>query len=191
MAQTARQWMALAAMTLLIGVSAERLRAQGAPATSAAPPATQGAAAGDTSGKQVPPRQQAPGNAGSLMDWLRMVLALAVVVGLIFVTRWLLKRAGAAAGITAGGRAVEVLARSPLSSRHQMYLVRMGRRLLLVGSGPEGLRTLSEVTDQQEVQDLLKAVAAGAPTLSAMFHGKRSSPGPAGQGDSQRPGGTP
>jgi flagellar biosynthetic protein FliO len=98
--------------------------------------------------------------------WLRTAGAMALVIGLIFLARYALRRFAPSAGkVTSGGK-VEVLARTNLSARQQLCLVRMGRRVLLIGSGPEGMRTLSEVSDPAEVADLLgeagKATKEGA-----------------------------
>jgi flagellar biosynthetic protein FliO len=92
-------------------------------------------------------------------DWLRTILALALVVGLIFLARHLLRRFGVPVRARpAGGDVMEVLARSPVSQRQQLLLVRLGGRLVLVGAGPSGMSALCEVTDAQEVQSLLKAI---------------------------------
>jgi len=87
--------------------------------------------------------------------WLQTAGALALVIALIFLARFALRRLAPSAGRTAAGGKIEVLARTNLSPRQQLCLVRMGRRLLLVGSGPEGMRTLAEITDPAEVADLL------------------------------------
>ncbi len=56
-----------------------------------------------------------------------------------------------------------------LSRNHTVHLVRVGQRLLLIGSSSEGLRTLSEITDPEEVIRLtdLATRAAGKPPARA------------------------
>ncbi len=97
---------------------------------------------------------------GSGWAWVRTGVALVIVVALVFGVRWALRRwaGGAAPG---EGRAVEVLGRTSLSTRHRLYLVRMGERLLLVGGGGETLTTLAEVTDPDEMAELCRAARAG------------------------------
>lgn len=92
--------------------------------------------------------------------WVRTGVALVIVVALVLAVRWALRRwaGGAAPG---EGRAVEVLSRTSLSTRHRLYLVRMGERLLLVGGGGETLTTLAEVTDPDEMAELCRAARAG------------------------------
>jgi len=98
--------------------------------------------------------------------WLRTAGALALVIGLIFLARFALRRFAPGVGKSAAGDRIEVVARTNLSARQQLCLVRLGRRLLLIGSGPEGMRTLAEITDPAEVADLLgdgpKAAKEGA-----------------------------
>jgi flagellar biogenesis protein FliO len=94
--------------------------------------------------------------ASPLDDWGRTVLALAVVLLIILGLRFVLKKLSRRVAGPRGG-AVEVLSRTSLQPRHQLLLVRMGRRLLLIGAGPAGLTTLSEVSDPEEVAELSEA----------------------------------
>jgi len=94
-----------------------------------------------------------------------MLLALVVVVGLIFLARYLLKRFGGTGKLSGRSAVLEVLARTSLTSRHQLFLVRMSGRLVLVGAGPGGLSCLAEVTDPDEISKLLAAVEAGRTDL--------------------------
>jgi len=95
---------------------------------------------------------------GPWAQWGRTLLALAVVVVLILVARMMLKRFGPVSG-PRGREVLDVLARATVSPRHQLLLVRVGRRVVLVGQGPSSLATLSEVTDAEEVAALIEAVA--------------------------------
>ncbi|MDY6913677.1 MAG: flagellar biosynthetic protein FliO [Planctomycetota bacterium] len=98
----------------------------------------------------------------AVWPWLQTVLALAVVIVLIFLARWLLRRVGAVTGTGRSAGLIEVLARSSLSPRHQLFLVRLGQRLILVGAGPQGgLAALTEITDQAEVSRLVEVARGG------------------------------
>ena len=104
-----------------------------------------------------------PRNGGrGIWPWVQTGLALALVVGMIFGLRYVLRRFGAAGTFARGSGPVEVLLRSSLSPRDRIYLVRLGERLLLVGSGATGLTTLCEVRDPEEVSRLLKETGATA-----------------------------
>jgi len=102
-------------------------------------------------------------NGGGLFkDWLQTVLALALVIGLILLLRWALKKIGPGGRLFAAGGAVDVLATTGLSSKERLILVRLGERLLLLGSTPSGLRTLCEITDEAEASQLAARFVAGA-----------------------------
>lgn len=93
--------------------------------------------------------------------WLRTLGALGIVAGLIFAARWLLKRWHPSALSGAAGP-VEVLARAAVAPRQQVVLVRLGARLVLVGTGGGAMSTLAEVTDPAEVRALIDAVKSAA-----------------------------
>jgi len=96
--------------------------------------------------------------------WVKTLLALAVVAILIVLVRLLLLRFGGPGRPGRRERALEVLARVSVGGRHQLLLVRMGERIVLVALSPSGVRALSEVTDAEEVSRLLGALGRdGAP----------------------------
>lgn len=88
--------------------------------------------------------------------WGRLLAAMAIVIGLIVALGWLVKRLGGSKSLGSTG-ALKLIARATLSPKHQMFLVRMGNRLMLIGAGPQGLATLSEITDAGEAAQLLRA----------------------------------
>jgi flagellar biogenesis protein FliO len=96
-----------------------------------------------------------PGTGG--FDVRRLLISLGVVVALILLMRFGLKRMFGVAAAPRSSRAVQVLTRSPLSPRHQLMVLRVGRRLLVVaeGGGSGQMNTLSEITDPDEVAALL------------------------------------
>lgn len=49
----------------------------------------------------------------------------------------------------------EVLGAAPLDNKHQLMVVRLGSRLLVLGRSDEGLQTLSEITSGDEVSQLV------------------------------------
>ncbi len=110
-----------------------------------------------------------PPATGSSPSWFtsttgRTIAALAVVIVLAFVARLvvnrLVSRAGGLAGqFGPGGRApsgvLEVLGRYPVSRGHTLVLLRMDRRVLLLGQSAAGFTTLAQATDPDEVASLL------------------------------------
>lgn len=67
---------------------------------------------------------------------------------------WWIRRHGPARLRPLPGEVLEVLGRRSLEPRVNLHLVRCGQRILVLGAGPDGVRTLSEITDPVEV-DLL------------------------------------
>jgi hypothetical protein len=106
-------------------------------------------------------------------DITRVLGALAAVIGLILLTKTVvwryfpnLLRLGGASG--AGERpsgVIEVLARYPLPGGgrgQQLIVLKFARRVLLAHQAGTTLRTLSEMTDPNEVAGLLSRLEAGA-----------------------------
>ena len=94
--------------------------------------------------------------------------ALAVVLGLAFVLRAVLRRVFPAVSSAGATHAIQVLSRTVLAPRQQLMLVRVGRRLVVVGDSGGQMTALSEITDPDEVASLVgqvkdeKLSAAGA-----------------------------
>ncbi len=83
-------------------------------------------------------------------------LVLAVIAGIALLLRRLVP-----AVRTMNGSAIEVLGRNHLSPKQSLALVRVGRRVLLIGVTAERLNTLCEVDDAEEVADLLVRAPSG------------------------------
>jgi flagellar biosynthetic protein FliO len=81
--------------------------------------------------------------------------ALVIVLGLIFGLRWVLRRTFPGAGVGGSSSAVQVLSRTVLSPKQQLMLVRVGRRLVVVGDSGGQMSPLSEITDPDEVAALV------------------------------------
>ena len=71
---------------------------------------------------------------------LRMVVGLAVVLGLLAATAWVSRRFRAGAG--ARGGVVEIITGLSLGNRERVVLLKVGSDQVLVGISPSGLRTL-------------------------------------------------
>lgn len=118
---------------------------------------------------------------GGLSEVLAMLgplaAVLAVIAGMAFVVRAAGKRSGLAGLLGAGGRApsgvVEVLGRYPVGRGQMLALLKVGRRVLVVGQTQGrggGMRTLSEITDVDEVAALVtKAADAAGTSLAKAF----------------------
>lgn len=128
----------------------------------------------------VQPASAASASTNKPTWWLRTALALGLVITLIMLFRTVLQRlAGAAGGLSnqlgAGGRApsgvLEVLGRFPVARGHTLVLLKMDRRILLLGQTASGFTPLSEVRDPDEVASLLiKVKDDEGQSLTARFN---------------------
>jgi flagellar biogenesis protein FliO len=112
-----------------------------------------GAAAG--SAAAAPTDVRVPGV--GTWDFVRMLLVLAVVVGLIYGVFWLLKRGGRMK--TPENEMIRVLGSRSLTGNRALHLVEVGRSVYLVGSAENGVNLVAEVKDQ-ETLDTLRVQAA-------------------------------
>jgi flagellar biogenesis protein FliO len=112
-----------------------------------------------------------PGNAGSKTDnvgdsgsWMLTTFsALAVVIGLIYGMRAVFVKMTGTKTATASSPIIEVLSRVSVAPRQHVLLLRLGDRVLLVSDSGNSMRTLTEITDPDEVAQLLQAVTAAKP----------------------------
>lgn len=101
---------------------------------------------------------QPPASSAGGLDAMRIVAALAGVLVLIFVLRAAMRRfLPGAAGIRAGS-AIKVLSRCSISPRQHFLLVRIGKRLVMVGDSGTQLNALCEIDDPDEVASLMHQV---------------------------------
>jgi flagellar biogenesis protein FliO len=156
------------------------------------PAAARPAGQDDKGAKPLPPRSASDVEArrvarkgGTGGGWWQTLGALAVVVAAIFAVRLVLRRLAGTVGMRRSGQPIEVLARATIGSRQQVALVRLGRRLVLVGSGPSGMSPLAEVSDPAEVADLLEQVRCGG-GVGALAGGLGTASGLAGGKDGAR-----
>ncbi|MCA9160687.1 MAG: flagellar biosynthetic protein FliO [Planctomycetales bacterium] len=111
------------------------------------------------------------GTAGTLQMLVSIVSSLLLVVGLFLGVAWCYRKT---LGTTlAGGlpkQVVHVIGRTSISARQQMVLVRFGSKLLLVSVIQGEARTLGEITDPLEVDQMLGLCESGQPgSISQSF----------------------
>lgn len=107
---------------------------------------------------------------GGPQGLLTVVSSLGMVLGLFFIVAWAMRRATPGAGALLPGEVVEVLGRAPLANRQHVHLIRLGSKLVLISVTPAGVEALSEVTDPEEVQQLIGLCRQAQPNSStAMF----------------------
>jgi flagellar biogenesis protein FliO len=127
----------------------------------------------------IGPGAPAPSVQPGGMDYPRVLGALAIVIGLIFVLRWIGRSIFPAVSGKGASRAIEVLSRSPLSPKQQVVLLRVGRRLVVVGDTGGQMNALCEISDPDEVAALVgqirdeKSTAMMGGAFGTMFRRSR------------------
>ena len=109
----------------------------------------------------------------TVSEALRVGLPLLGVVALMIVIGVVLRRVGGP--LARGGRpsgVLEILGRYPIARGQQLVLLRLVSRVVLLHQSRNGLTTLSEVTDSDEVAALLARVEAATRSgPPGRFHG--------------------
>jgi flagellar biogenesis protein FliO len=107
------------------------------------------------------------------LDSLMTVLgSMGIVLGLFVVTMWCLRRSGPKSGQALPAEVVEVLGRASLTGKQQMHLIRFGSKLVLVAASPDGIKTISEITESQEVDRIAGYCHEKAPySATSAFRG--------------------
>ncbi|MCP3905457.1 MAG: FliO/MopB family protein [Planctomycetes bacterium] len=102
-------------------------------------------------------------------DMTRLGLALALVIGLAVAVRLVFRRFSGVLG--GGGRpagVMEILARYPVARGQSVVLLKVARRVLVVHHGGNGMTTLSEITEPDEVAQLLARMESGSRARDAV-----------------------
>ncbi len=127
--------------------------------------------AGSSATSQPAGAKATPGDIGTF----RVVLSLAGVLALIVLMYWASRKLMPRHGFGGGSAAIRVLARTPLSPKHRVVLLQVGRRVLVVaeGTGPQPLSTLCEITDPDEAAALIGQIRgeqAGSKSFAALLN---------------------
>jgi len=126
------------------------------------------------------PRKKSITGSNSL---LTTALSLGLIVGALVIVGRVMKRYGFQSRQSLPADAFEILGRRQIDSRTAVHLVKCGSRILVLGVGTEGIRTLSEIDDPVEVERLTDAcqqsTAADQPTSRPSRTKQAVSPSPA------------
>jgi flagellar biogenesis protein FliO len=111
------------------------------------------------------------GTSGDAFDVKRLVFALAVVLGAMYVTHSVWKRLGMPGSANRAAGSLQVISRLNLSPRQQLVLVRVGRRVVLVGNSGTQMNSLCEISDPEEAAGLFGLAATEREeSVSATFN---------------------
>lgn len=101
--------------------------------------------------------------AGSWGTALSMVFSLVIVLSAFLLLAWFIKKSQPGSFLKLPGQVVQVLGRTPMAPRQQMYVVRFGSKMLLISHQPGQTQTLGEITDLNEVERLAGLCEANQP----------------------------
>ena len=129
--------------------------------------------------------------ANAVGDLSHVVVALAIIIGIIFGLRWVARRLALVPTVGRSGRGVRLLSRTVLSPKQQVLLIQVGRRVVVVGdAGAAGMRPLCEITDPDEVAALIgdvKSAEANGPAAKSFGNLFRRAAEPFGGDDAEPP----
>ena len=105
----------------------------------------------------------------------RPFLSLLAVLALIVLCAWLFRRFSPSSQHGRTNSAIEIIARSAISPKQSVCLIRLGRRLLLVGLSPNHMANLSAVDDPEEIALIMGEMEKQMPnsiskTFDKLFH---------------------
>lgn len=100
---------------------------------------------------------------------LPALLSVLAVCGLFFAVLYLIKRYMPGHRQMFAHPAMEFLGRTHLDQKRFVSILRVGRRIVVVGVSPEEMQTLSEITDEAEVTEILEIARPKTETGLTMF----------------------
>ncbi len=101
---------------------------------------------------EAPASPEASGPLVSTWDFVRMLLILAAVVGVIYLLFYLLKR-GFRRQLPQNDL-IRVLGSRSLAGNRALHLVAMGRSVYLVGAAESGISLIAEIKDQETLDQI-------------------------------------
>jgi flagellar biogenesis protein FliO len=92
-------------------------------------------------------------------DSKRLGIALLIVLGAVVVAQQIYKRIGMPGANGRASGALQVVSRLTVSPKQQILLIRVGRRLVLIGNSGGQMNSLCEIGDPEEAAGLIGQVA--------------------------------
>lgn len=103
------------------------------------------------------------------LSTVKAISSLCVVVALILVATYLLKRMGGKTPLLAGASMGQILGRVHLNSRNALYFVRTAGKILVVGVSPSGMAPIAEFDAEalEGPEEVVPSARTAAPERSA------------------------
>ncbi len=101
---------------------------------------------------------------------LQTALALVVVIGLIYLTRMVMRKMAGQSAQAHTAPIVEVLSRTPIAPKTHVMLLKLNHRIIVAAQSAGQVSALDSITDPDEVaQILLEVNAAGRNSVTSGF----------------------
>ena len=91
-------------------------------------------------------------NTFTVWDFLRMILILGAVIGLIYVVFWFIKKKGSPS--LQDNDLFSIISTQAVASNRAIHLVQVGNQYFLVGSGESSVNLISEIEDKETVDEI-------------------------------------
>jgi flagellar biogenesis protein FliO len=104
-----------------------------------------------------------------ILDTKRVALAMGIVLVTIFATHKVWKRLGMPGVGGKGSGSLQVVSRLNIAPKQQILLVRVGRRMVLVGNSGTQMNPLCEIADPEEAAGLLGQTVSEQSTFDTVL----------------------
>ncbi len=100
------------------------------------------------------------GSPSGLWIFVNVLGSLAMVIGLFCLLIWILRKTQTGAGKQLPSTVIGLWGQSVLAGS-SVFLISIGKKLILVANSSTGLRTLCEITDESEIEKIRLECASG------------------------------
>lgn len=117
---------------------------------------------GETGGDAAGPGEEETGEGGepvagpvgnvTIWDFLRMILILGVIIGLIYIIFYFIKKRGSPK--LQDNELFSIISTQAISNNRTLHLVQVGNQFFLVGSGEQSVNLISEIEDQETIDEI-------------------------------------
>jgi flagellar biogenesis protein FliO len=126
---------------------------------------------GGEAAKGATPDAQSAGSGLPSLGLGQVLAALAIVVGLIFVGRALVRKFVPGAAASSGKGVIEILARHPLAKNQSLVLVRIGSQIVALNQGREASESVLVISEPMEVARIIGQIEGKNPaSIQAGFN---------------------
>ena len=108
-------------------------------------------------------------SSNDILDTKRVALAMGIVLVAIFATHKIWKRLGMPGVGGKGSGSLQVVSRLNIAPKQQILLIRVGRRMVLVGNSGTQMNPLCEIADPEEAAGLLGQTVSEQSTFDTVL----------------------